>query len=175
MNGHWAIPIIASILLVGIVAQSIPDVDALQKATGKRQTMTAHAASEQVCGLSLCGDEEMSMMQIILMYLIGLEKSIHVMEGHEGDEHFEEKFGHEGEQHSEDEFGFGGILGTQEIAKSTLNVGGVKNAGMDIGPKAMGTYLTEISSDMVCGDTLCDQPMSMEEKIQMYLKSRGLD
>ena len=39
--------------------------------------------------------------------------------------------------------------------------------------KASGTFRTQVMSDMVCGDTLCDEPMSIEEKIQMYLISIG--
>ena len=39
--------------------------------------------------------------------------------------------------------------------------------------KASGTFRTQIMSDMVCGDTICDEPMSIEEKIQMYLISIG--
>jgi len=35
--------------------------------------------------------------------------------------------------------------------------------------KASGTFRTQVMSDMVCGDALCDEPMSIEEKIQMYL------
>ncbi len=74
--------------------------------------------------------------------------------------------------------GFGGIVATEDIVGidelSTLNVGDVKNAGMRIGPRALGTPLLEISSDSVCGDSLCDAPMSIQEKIQMYLQSRGL-
>jgi len=64
------------------------------------------------------------------------------------------------------------IVGIEEL--STLNVGDVKNAGIRMGPIALGTPLLEISSDSVCGDTLCDTPMSVQEKIQMYLQSRGL-
>ena len=74
--------------------------------------------------------------------------------------------------------GFGGIVATEDIVGieelSTLNVGDVKNAGMKIGPRALGTPLLEISSDSVCGDSICDAPMSIQEKIQMYLASRGL-
>jgi len=58
--------------------------------------------------------------------------------------------------------------GVEEL--STLNVGGSKNAGMRMGPTALGTPLLQINSANVCGDTLCDTPMSIEEKIQMYLE-----
>ena len=74
--------------------------------------------------------------------------------------------------------GFGGIVDVEDIVGieelSTLNVGDVKNAGMRIGPRALGTPLLQISSDSVCGDSICDAPMSIQEKIQMYLASRGL-
>ena len=70
-------------------------------------------------------------------------------------------------------FSFGGIVDTENIVGieelSTLNVGGSKNAGMHIGPKALGTPLLEISSDRVCGASLCDEPMSIQEKIENYL------
>lgn len=39
--------------------------------------------------------------------------------------------------------------------------------------KASGTFRTQVMSDMVCGDALCDEPMSIEEKIRMYLISIG--
>jgi len=67
------------------------------------------------------------------------------------------------------------MRGGELDSESTLNVGGPKNAGLDTGPRAMGTFLSEISSDLVCGGTLCDEPLSIEEKIEMYLKNRGLE
>jgi len=37
--------------------------------------------------------------------------------------------------------------------------------------KSTGTKLTQISSDDVCGARLCDEPMSIEEKIQQFLSN----
>ena len=37
--------------------------------------------------------------------------------------------------------------------------------------KVSGTFRTQVMSASVCGDALCDEPMSIEEKIQMYLIS----
>lgn len=128
------------------------DADAHQKAAGKQQTITAHT-----------GSEEMPIIEKILTFLEGVEKSIHKMEGHAGEQHYIEKFGP-----SE-------ILQQGIVVKSTLNVGEVKNAGLSTGPRSMGNPLPQVMSANVCGDTICDKPMSMEEKIQMYLKSRGLD
>jgi len=67
------------------------------------------------------------------------------------------------------------MRGGELDSESTLNVGGPKNAGLDTGPRSLGNPLPEISSDLVCGSTLCDEPLSMEEKIQIYLKNRGLE
>jgi len=40
-------------------------------------------------------------------------------------------------------------------------------------PHSAGTYLTEINSGKVCGLSYCSGEMSMEEKIALYLASRG--
>ena len=131
------------------------DADALQKATGKLQTITPHTDSD-----------EMPVMEKMLIFLGGLEKAIHEMEGHAGQEHFVEKFGGVmGEQE---------IVGIEELFSDTLNVGGPKTITVNNGPRADGTFLPEVMSAKVCGNILCDTPMSMEEKIQMYLQSRGL-
>ena len=70
-------------------------------------------------------------------------------------------------------FGFGGILDTESIVGieelSTLNVGGPKTATVNNGPRAEGTFLTVVMSANVCGDSLCDRPMTVKEKIEMYL------
>jgi len=74
--------------------------------------------------------------------------------------------------------GFGGIVDVEDIVGieelSTLNVSVPKTATVNNGIRAEGTFLTEIMSANVCGDSLCDRPMSIEEKLQMYLQSRGL-
>ena len=74
--------------------------------------------------------------------------------------------------------GFGGIVDVEDIVGieelSTLNVSVPKTATVNNGIRAEGTFLTEIMSANVCGDFLCDTPMSVEEKLQMYLQSRGL-
>ncbi len=127
------------------------DADAHQKASGMHQTITPHTDSD-----------ERNSIETILNFLGGLEKSIHEMEGHAGEEHFVAKFG------------FGGTLpGIQEIAKSTLNVGGPKTLTVNNGPSAEGTFLPKVMSANVCGNTLCDTPMSIEEKIKMHLQSLG--
>jgi len=38
--------------------------------------------------------------------------------------------------------------------------------------KSAGTYLTEIGSKKVCGDKLCDEPLSITEKIAAFLESK---
>ena len=40
--------------------------------------------------------------------------------------------------------------------------------------KSSGTYLTEIGSQKVCGDKLCDVSLSIEEKIASFLQSKNL-
>jgi len=69
--------------------------------------------------------------------------------------------------------GFGGIVATENIVGieelSTLNVSEPKTATVNNGPKAEGTYLTEVMSANVCGDSLCDRPMTIKEKLEMYL------
>jgi len=52
-----------------------------------------------------------------------------------------------------------------------------QSAGTDFqkpAQKASGTYLTEIGSKNVCGDKLCDVPLSIEEKISAFLDSKKL-
>jgi len=77
---------------------------------------------------------------------------------------------------SDSAFGYGGALGDQEIVGieelSTLNVGGPKYYVND-SPRAEGTPIHKVMSANVCGNTLCDTPMSIEEKIKMYLQSLG--
>jgi hypothetical protein len=40
--------------------------------------------------------------------------------------------------------------------------------------KSSGTYLSEIGSTKVCGDMLCDEPISIKDKISLFLESKGI-
>jgi len=80
-----------------------------------------------------------------------------------------------------DDKGFGGFgaIGIPEnifdVEKlSTLNISEPKTISVHNGIAAEGKFLSAINSANVCGDSLCDEPMSVEEKLQMYLASRGL-
>jgi len=58
-------------------------------------------------------------------------------------------------------------VGIEEL--STRNVSEPKTTTVNNGPRAEGTFLTGVMSGKVCGDSLCDRPMTVKEKLEMYL------
>ena len=67
--------------------------------------------------------------------------------------------------------------GDQQIGR--FSEGGVsqQSAGMYMGTpvtKSSGTYLPATGSPNVCGDKICDEPLSIEEKIAEFLESKQM-
>jgi len=70
---------------------------------------------------------------------------------------------------------FGGTLEstqTFDIMSSDGTTSTIGKQGYSVGTKSAGTGLTEINSGQVCGLSLCSEKLSMQERIELYLKSR---
>jgi len=98
------------------------------------------------------------------------------------DKSYSEKIGSEKEMFSKivDSFEYSPIsplesastFGIMESDGTTSTYG---KQGYASGNKAVGTGLTEINSDKICGLSLCTEKMTTAEIIQQYLQSKGLD
>jgi len=74
---------------------------------------------------------------------------------------------------------FGGIL--ESAQKQSLDIMNSESAtstygkqGYSYGNKAVGTGISVINSGKICGLSLCSEDISMEKRIELYLKSVGL-
>jgi len=59
-----------------------------------------------------------------------------------------------------------------ESDKSTSTYG---KQGYSLSGKSVGTFLTSTNSDNVCGLSLCSEKLSMQQRIDLYLKTLGLE